>query len=327
LITYVAKGLLASPAQTLVNTVNTVGIMGKGIAKTFKTIFPEMFEEYQSRCASGELTAGRLLLYRTPHKWVLNFPTNRHWRQPSRLEDIDAGLHAFRQSYAEQSILSVAFPQLGCGHGGLDWEEQVRPLMERHLASLPIDVFVHISGNGANEPEGFDQDRLTAWLRGADRTTSFTAVWAELTAAVRLGSAAGWTISEDPGTLRLLHASAPLALRPDDLFDLWRRLRTFGYLTPEDVATTLGVPPEPVLGLLAELPFVTPAHLTTISPTSEYHACSTNVLLDAPEARGVRFVPALLGEVAAAPALHHIEDDAACDASQTTEQLALFSTS
>ena len=88
MITYIEGSLFTSTAQTLVNTVNTAGVMGKGLAKAFKTCYPEMFAEYARRCAEKQFAAGQLLLYRTPHKWVLNFPTKRHWRQPSRREDL-----------------------------------------------------------------------------------------------------------------------------------------------------------------------------------------------------------------------------------------------
>src|SRR5258708_35436993 len=94
MITYVRGDLLRSPAKGLVNTVNTVGVMGKGIAKDFKTIFPEMFGEYQKVCEQRKLEVGKLFLWRGPHKWVLNFPTKKHWRNPSKPEFIEAGLKA-----------------------------------------------------------------------------------------------------------------------------------------------------------------------------------------------------------------------------------------
>ena len=93
--------------------------MGKGIAKEFREAVPGLFEAYAARCASGELTVGRLHLHRAPHKWVLNFPTKRHWRAPSRLEDVEPGLVAFTERHETHGIASAAFPQLGCGHGGL----------------------------------------------------------------------------------------------------------------------------------------------------------------------------------------------------------------
>ena len=95
MITYVRGNIFEAPAQTLVNTVNTVGVMGKGIALTFKSIYPEMFRQYVELCDAGELDIGRLFLYRTSNKLILNFPTKKHWRNPSKLEYIEAGLQTF----------------------------------------------------------------------------------------------------------------------------------------------------------------------------------------------------------------------------------------
>src|ERR1700687_857683 len=98
---YLEGNIFESPAKVLVNTVNTVGVIGKGIAKTFKQIYPEMFSEYQRLCESKRLTTGKLWLYKTPNKWVLNFPTKAHWRSPSRPEYVDQGLKKFAERYAE----------------------------------------------------------------------------------------------------------------------------------------------------------------------------------------------------------------------------------
>jgi hypothetical protein len=84
-----------------------------------------------------------LHLYRGTHKWVLNFPTKKHWRNASKPEYIEAGLKTFVAGYMRAGITNIAFPRLGCGNGELDWESQVRPLMEKYLSRLPIDVFVH----------------------------------------------------------------------------------------------------------------------------------------------------------------------------------------
>src|ERR1700716_765140 len=121
MITYVDGYLLQAPAQTLVNTVNTVGVMGKGVAKEFKAAFPEMYAEYRRLCELGKLRVGQLWLYKSPHKWVLNFPTKTDWRRPSRPEYVEKGLQKFVETYAQQGIASAAFPALGCGNGGLDW--------------------------------------------------------------------------------------------------------------------------------------------------------------------------------------------------------------
>ena len=142
MLRYVRDDIFASPAQTLVNTVNTVGVMGKGIAAEFKRRFPEMFTRYERHCKAGTLTIGKLYLYRSPHKWVLNFPTKQHWRNPSHIEWIESGLQKFVDTYEQQGITSIAFPQLGCGNGGLDWGV-VKPVMDRYLKQLPIPIFVH----------------------------------------------------------------------------------------------------------------------------------------------------------------------------------------
>ena len=144
MITYVDFSLFDSPAKVLVNTVNTVGVMGKGIAKEFKSIYPEMFTEYQQLCESGRLNVGDLWVYKTPHKWVLNFPTKKHWRSPSKPDYLEAGLKKFSQVYQEARITSISFPQLGCGNGELDWKTESKPLMEKYLKGLPIEIFIHL---------------------------------------------------------------------------------------------------------------------------------------------------------------------------------------
>ena len=147
MITYVVGDLFTSPAKVLVNTVNTVGVMGKGIAYDFKRIYPEMFEQYQYYCESGMLDIGKLWLYKTPHKWILNFPTKKHWRNKSKVEYLEAGLKDFVDIHDSEGIESVSFPMLGCGNGGLNWDSQVRPLMEKYLEPLPIDVYIHLYGS------------------------------------------------------------------------------------------------------------------------------------------------------------------------------------
>lgn len=145
-IKYVNDDLFESQAKVLVNTVNTVGVMGKGIAKEFKRQYPKMFEEYLRKCANGSLDIGKLWLHETSHKWILNFPTKEHWRSKSKVEHIKAGLEEFVKIYTSERIESIAFPMLGCGNGGLDWENQVKPLMEEYLEPLPIDIYIHLYG-------------------------------------------------------------------------------------------------------------------------------------------------------------------------------------
>ncbi len=139
----VVGDLFEAPAQTLVNTVNCVGVMGKGVALLFKRRFPAMYADYLERCERGEVELGRPYLYRNsapPH--VLNFPTKGHWRSVSRLKDIVAGLEYLESHYREWGITSLAVPPLGCGHGGLDWYT-VGPTLYQRLSRLEIPVALY----------------------------------------------------------------------------------------------------------------------------------------------------------------------------------------
>ena len=142
MLTYHRTSLLESQAQTIVNTVNTVGVMGKGLAHEMKIRYPLMFKSYKKICDERLLDVGKLWLWRDPQQWVLNFPTKKNWRQPSRIEYIEAGLEKFVRNFERQGIREIAFPRLGCGNGGLNWDE-VQPLMHRYLSDLPIKVYIH----------------------------------------------------------------------------------------------------------------------------------------------------------------------------------------
>lgn len=143
MITVRIGDIFESDAQTLVNTVNCVGVMGKGIALEFKERFPDMFEEYAQRCKEGRVKLGQPYLYsRLMPPWILNFPTKDHWRSVSRLEDIVTGLRHLQTHYREWGITSLVVPPLGCGHGQLEWRV-VGPTLYRHLKQLdlPVDLF------------------------------------------------------------------------------------------------------------------------------------------------------------------------------------------
>jgi len=137
-ITY--GNVLEADAEALVNTVNCKGYMGKGIALQFKKAFPENFKSYQRACRAGEVRPGRMFVFTTGSmlnpKYIINFPTKRHWRGKSRLEDIEAGLQALINEVKKRRIKSIAIPPLGCGLGGLDWDI-VRPMIQEAFSSLP----------------------------------------------------------------------------------------------------------------------------------------------------------------------------------------------
>ena len=121
MIEYIEGDIFESPAQVIVNTVNTVGVMGKGLALSFKQRYPQMFEKYKLACEKHQLTIGKLMLFYEADHWLLMFPTKENWRNPSKLEYIEKGLMKFVQTYAEKNITSIAFPRLGCGNGELNW--------------------------------------------------------------------------------------------------------------------------------------------------------------------------------------------------------------
>ncbi|MFN5763116.1 MAG: macro domain-containing protein [Pseudanabaena sp.] len=129
-------------AQTIVNTVNCVGVMGAGLALEFQLRFPEMEKDYVDRCKDQKVEIGRPYLYKQyGNPWILNFPTKNHWKYPSKVEWIEQGLKYFAANYQKGGITSAAFPRLGCSRGGLEWNE-VSPLMEKYLQELDIDIFI-----------------------------------------------------------------------------------------------------------------------------------------------------------------------------------------
>ncbi len=155
MLSVIKSSIFDSPAQTLVNTVNTVGVMGKGIAKEFKARYPAMFREYKHLCDRHVLKIGTLHCWPGPSRWILNFPTKTTWKKPSRMEYLDAGLETFVRNYKRMGIQSVSFPPLGCGNGQLHWEE-VKPLMLYHLWNLDIQIYIHEWFEGSNLPEQAD---------------------------------------------------------------------------------------------------------------------------------------------------------------------------
>jgi O-acetyl-ADP-ribose deacetylase (regulator of RNase III) len=145
--------LFTSRAQTLVNTVNCVGVMGKGVALGFKQRFPKMYRDYVERCARHEVRLGHPYLYKQIVPWVLNFPTKDHWRAVSHLADIVAGLEHLTAHYEAWGISSLAVPPLGCGNGQLDWNV-VGPTLYRYLDKLDIPVEMYA-------PSGTPSEQLT----------------------------------------------------------------------------------------------------------------------------------------------------------------------
>lgn len=128
--------IFESDAQCIVNPVNCVGVMGKGLALQFKRRYPAMFINYQGKCSRHLVRIGQPYLFQCKDKIIMNFPTKLHWRDPSEISYIEQGLRYVHDHYKRWGIRSIAFPRIGCGCGGLDWNTDIRPLMYKYLEEL-----------------------------------------------------------------------------------------------------------------------------------------------------------------------------------------------
>lgn len=303
MLTLVKGNIFTAPTKVLVNTVNTVGVMGKGIAKTFRDIYPDMFREYQHLCEVGQFKVGNLWLYKTPNKWVLNFPTKQHWRAPSKLEYIEAGLEKFVSVYSRYGITSAAFPKLGCGNGGLDWEHQVAPLMMKYLNDLPIDIFIYDSKTVMEQLEHEDIKAMTAWLREEPHTLAFEEVWSDIIRSITVNSTLqawdtqscfqvkhvlkpyeglSFQIGESSSLTKYLRtaiahftdyinsswnlkllASDTIFLPKETALDLWQNIRVYGYCDSKLIPPGLEEFGNYIFPVLSRLSYLKPVELTT----------------------------------------------------------------
>ena len=142
----IKKGnIFTTNCQTIVNTVNCVGVMGAGIAFEFKLRYPDMYEQYVKLCKNGSIQIGRLWIYKVnDNQWILNFPTKKDWKNPTKIEFLEKGLKKFTETYKEKGIKSIAFPLLGASHGGIS-EEKSLEIMKRYLSNcnIPIEIWFY----------------------------------------------------------------------------------------------------------------------------------------------------------------------------------------
>ena len=139
----ISGNIFTSKSQSIVNTVNCVGVMGAGIALECRLRYPEMYKKYVEKCKKKEFSIGKPWLYRSDHRWILNFPTKNHWKNPSKEEYLHAGLRKFVDTYESRAISSIAFPLLGADKGGIDQNKSLK-IMKSYLASLPIDIEIYL---------------------------------------------------------------------------------------------------------------------------------------------------------------------------------------
>jgi O-acetyl-ADP-ribose deacetylase (regulator of RNase III) len=177
MLEFVSGDILRDESEALVNTVNCVGVMGRGIAAQFKDAYPDNFKAYAEACKKEEVQPGKMFVFSTGHltspRYIINFPTKRHWRGKSRMEDIEAGLVALADVIQQHNIQSIAVPPLGSGLGGLDWLD-VRPRLEAALSPLTgVRVVVY-------EPAGTPAPSSTRHVREVPKMTPGRAALVEL---------------------------------------------------------------------------------------------------------------------------------------------------
>ena len=233
MIEYIEGNIFESPAQVIVNTVNTVGVMGKGLALSFKQRYPQMFEKYKQACEKHLLTTGKLMLVYEADHWLLLFPTKENWRNPSKMEYIEKGLRKFVDTYEEKGITSIAFPRLGCGNGELNWDE-VKPLMEKYLKKLPIDVYIYLGEIPDNVPEHKESKKTIEWLRQNAKDMSFNGVKDDLSELSALlpyvyevqGQKYEMKCSDNNLEISALNSQKTWCLSEERFYTIWDMIRT-----------------------------------------------------------------------------------------------------
>ncbi len=266
MLIYRRTSLLESPAQTLVNTINCVGVMSKGIAREFKALDPQMFAAYKRICEQKLLEPGKLFLWQGSDVWILNFPTKIHWRNPSKLEWIEAGLKKFVSCYENLGICEISFPRLGCGNGGLDWTV-VRPLMEHYLSPLPIHVYIHDYTVDIGLPEHLESIART--LREEQPSdANFQTFVESLHRVVNLTGANLMDIeTKEPISASLVNenlkidaGTASWTFETEDLWGVWVSLQK-GLLTKEKAGWSTADGGRQLLSILSLLPHIRPVEI------------------------------------------------------------------
>lgn len=149
-VTVITGNIFTSNCQTLVNTINCVGVMGAGIALECRLRYPEMHEKYVQLCDEGKIGIGMLWVYKAPESWILNFPTKKDWKYPSKIEYLHAGLEKFVNTYKEKGIQSIAFPLLGSDKGGIPRAESLK-VMTSYLERTDLDIEIYRYDAGAKD--------------------------------------------------------------------------------------------------------------------------------------------------------------------------------
>lgn len=286
MITYVHGKIFYSPARALINPVNTMGVMSSGLAYDFKRFFPEMYDAYRDLCHNDNLGIGQLMLYRTSHKLIVNFPTRKSNRAAENIEYIEEGLKKFVQVYAHHGITSASFPAFGTEDDDIAWDD-MRPIMEAYLDPLPISIYIHLAPDDtivSDTAIGGSTRTMRHWLNAQPHNMPFEAFWQDCLAVVKArnefasfktGKRITAVATQAKGRQRLSLKLSPkygesLYLTESQLRDIWQYIKRVGYVIPQNLPsmgnTTYGndgneLPAHSVVAFLAQLPYITPVRL------------------------------------------------------------------
>ena len=266
MIQYIKGNLFTSNSKVIVNTVNTVGVMGKGIAADFKKYYPEMFQQYKVRCDNGAFDIGNLFLYKTSNKWVLNFPTKKHWREKSTLDYIEKGLVQLVSDATRLQITDISMPKLGCGNGGLEWETEVKPLVEKYLKKAPINVSIYDFDKDIT-PEYLKPKDIEEWLMSNPENLTFKLFFEDLKSIYKVDSLFSEKVvlvgqeyevnyHSEENVFELLRKGLQIVLSQDDIKTIFFTLKNQGKLCVNDLFSTLFIHGNIILEFFLKLPYI-----------------------------------------------------------------------
>lgn len=256
MITYVKGDIFSSPSKVIVNTVNTVGVMGKGVALEFKNRYPDMFQSYKALCDEKKLDIGKLVLWKNSSKWVLLFPTKKHWRNPSKMEYIEKGLEKFVENWDRLGANSIAFPRLGCGNGGLDWED-VRPLMEKYLNPLPLQILIYVDNYNDPKPEHEDITEIEKWIAGEGGLVGYEKFRAQMRNCIAHNKefelpSGKYTLKEENGLIYINE----ICIEEQLVCNFWNWVKDVGVVMLKDVPTEFHSISDVMLSIMHKLNYI-----------------------------------------------------------------------
>ncbi len=274
MLTIVYGDLFMSPARVLVNPVNTVGTMAGDLGEDFRQVYPEMFAAYQRLCEADQLNVGQLMLYRTPHKWILNLPVKRHYRAIIRLDAVEMGLRRIAALYAEQCFTSISLPFVALRDSPSD-DQALMGLLRSYLGTLPIMVYVHLPADPRLQEARHTITTLARWLNGTPQHVSFETFWRGIASIVRrhpelktleAGRPFSVTFRRDETNPRLMSlkliCDEQTTFIPQTLLrDLWQYVLLAGYAHPRHLPGGLDAVGEIIVTLLSKLSYMRPLRL------------------------------------------------------------------